>query len=151
MTNSKRKLWVGGARTLLGLLFTVFGLNGFLGFLPPPDIPPAGGAFFGALAATGYMLPLIKGTEVLAGLALLAGRAVPLALTVLAPITVNILLFHVFLAPGLGVPLLVLGLQLFLAWSYRSSFRGVLNVSARPMADAGADSVGHEHGVAVGG
>lgn len=149
MAISKKNAWVVGSRILLGALFTVFGLNGFLGFLPAPDLPAPAGAFFGALAATGYMLPLVKGTEVVAGLALLSGRAVPVALVVLAPITVNILLFHLFLAPGLGVPLLVLGLQLALAWAYRGSFRGVLSLSAQAEVVREAPSVGHEHGVAV--
>ena len=134
MTKSNGNPWVGAARTLLGALFMVFGLNGFLGFLPAPEIPAPAGAFFVALAGTGYMLPLIKGTEIVAGLALLSGRAVPLALTVLAPITVNILLFHLFLAPGLGIPLLVLGLQLFLAWAYRGAFRGILSLQRNSVA-----------------
>ena len=56
------------ARLFLGLIFTVFGLNGFLGFLPMPQPSAEGGAFLGALATTGYMFPLIKGTEVVAGL-----------------------------------------------------------------------------------
>jgi uncharacterized membrane protein YphA (DoxX/SURF4 family) len=72
------------ARLLLGGIFFVFGLNGFLGFLPQPPLSDAGGAFLGALAATGYMFPLIKGTEVVAGLLLLGNRFVPLAITLLA-------------------------------------------------------------------
>lgn len=151
MTTSKKNLVVAGARALLGVLFTVFGLNGFFGFLPAPELPEPAGAFLGALVGTGYLLPLIKGTEVVAGLALLSGRAVPLALTVLAPITVNILLFHLLLAPGLGIPLVILALQLFLAWAYRSSFRGVLNLSARPVAASREGAVEHGIGVPVGG
>jgi uncharacterized membrane protein YphA (DoxX/SURF4 family) len=88
------------ARLLLGLVFFVFGLNGFLQFLPQPPLPAPAGAFMGALAATGYMFPLIKGTEVAAGLLLLGGRFVPLALVLLAPVIVNIPLFHVVLAPA---------------------------------------------------
>ena len=64
-------------RYILGAAFFVFGLNGFLHFIPQPPPPPAAGAFIGALIATGYMLPLIKGTEVLAGLFLLGNRFVP--------------------------------------------------------------------------
>jgi len=121
------------ARLGLGLLFTVFGLNGFLHFLPQPPMsgPPA--EFAGALAATGYMFPLIKGTEVVAGLALLAGRFVPLALTVLAPVIVNIAAFHLFLAPsGLGMVVALLVAELFLAWAYRDAFRGVLQANTHP-------------------
>jgi hypothetical protein len=115
-------------------MFT-FGLNGFLGFLPAQPAPTAeGGAFLGALAATGYMFPLIKGTEVIAGLLLLGNRYVPLALTLLAPVIVNIVAFHGLLSPGLGLPLVVLSLALYLAWSYRDAYRGVLNAHARPAA-----------------
>jgi hypothetical protein len=118
------------ARLLLGGLFFVFGLNGFLGFLPQPPVTGPGGAFLGALAATGYMFPLIKGTEVLAGTLLLSNRFVPLALTLLAPVTVNIFLFHALLSPGLAIPVVAIALQLFLAYVHRDAYRGVL--AARP-------------------
>jgi putative oxidoreductase len=120
------------ARVLLGSIFFVFGLNGFLGFLPQPPVTPEGGAFLGALVATGYFFPLLKATEVAVGLALLSGRLVPLALTVLAPVSIHITAFHLFLSPGLALPAAVLALQLYLAYAYRESFRGVLRVSARP-------------------
>ena len=115
------------ARVVLGLVFFVFGLNGFLHFLPQPPMsgPPAD--FAGALFATGYMFPLIKGTEVAAGLLLIANRYVPLALAVLAPVLVNIIAFHAFLAPaGLVLPLVLLGLELYLARSYRDAFAPML-------------------------
>src|SRR5262249_52050229 len=76
------------ARALLGLVFFGFGLDGFLHFVPQPDpstLPPGSVAFASALIGTGYMFPLIKGTEVLAGALLLANRFVPLALALLAP------------------------------------------------------------------
>ncbi len=120
-------------RILLGLIFFVFGLNGFLGFLPQPEVPEAAGAFLGGLAAAGYMFPLIKGTEVVAGALLLGNRFVPLALVVLAPVVVNIVLFHAVLAPaGMVLPIVVLALELYLAWSYRDAVRGVLSAKARP-------------------
>ncbi|MCA9716999.1 MAG: DoxX family protein [Myxococcales bacterium] len=123
------------ARALLGLGFLVFGLNGFLNFMPTPDVPASAGAFLGALAATGYMFPVIKGVEVIVGALLLSNRFVPLALTLVAPIMVNIVLFHAVLAPaGLGMVLTLLALQLYLAWSYRDSFRAVLTAHARPAA-----------------
>jgi uncharacterized membrane protein YphA (DoxX/SURF4 family) len=134
---------VTASRILLGLIFVVFGLNGFLHFLPQPPIsgPPA--AFAGALFASGYFFPLLKGTEVAAGLLLLSGRYVPLALTVLAPVIVNILAFHVFLEPsGLPIPLLILVLEVFLAWGYRSAYRGVLQAHAIPDVASHADE-GH--------
>lgn len=117
------------ARIIYGLLFFVFGLNGFLNFLPAPEgMPEAAMAFAGAMAQTGYMFPLIKGSEVIAGAMLLAGWQVPLALLVLSPIVINIFAFHFFLtgaASVLGVPLLVVALQIFVAWNYREKFSGL--------------------------
>jgi hypothetical protein len=114
---------------LLGLLFFVFGLNGFFEFIPRPSTPPPPGAmtFVGALLSSGYMFPLIKGTEVVAGVALLSNRFVPLALTVLAPIVLNILLFHTILAPsGAVMAFAILGLELYLAWVHRERFAPML-------------------------
>ncbi len=133
MVNAIRSKLPTAARMLLGLIFFVFGLNGFLGFIPQPPMPEAGGAFMGALAATGYMLPLVKGTEVLAGLLLLSGRFVPLALVLLAPVIVNIALFHVVLAPAnMVMAVVLLALEGYLAWAYRDAFAGVLASQARP-------------------
>lgn len=129
------KYAVLGARILQGLIFFVFGLNGFLNFLPQPELSEEAVAFFGALAASGYMLPLLKATETVCGALLLAGFYVPLALTVLAPIVINILCFHLFLDPaGLPIAILVTVLNLFLAWAYRGSFAGVLQANAKPTA-----------------
>lgn len=123
------------ARVLLGLIFTVIGLNGFLHFLPMPPLTGPAAAFMGGLASAGYFFPLLKGTEVVAGLLLLSGRFVPLALVVLAPVIVNIAAFHVFMTPGdLGMAALLVFLLAFLAWTYRGSYRGVLDPRARPTA-----------------
>jgi len=114
------------ARVLMGLIFLVMGLNGFLSFLPQPaNIPPKGAAFFGAMMATGYLIPLISATQVVVALLLLSNRFVPMALTIIAPVVVNIALYHVFLSPTLGVPLaaVVLVLEIYLAWAYREAFR----------------------------
>ncbi|GHH53914.1 DoxX family membrane protein [Lentzea cavernae] len=117
-------------RVLTGLLFTVTGLNGFLNFMPAPDpstMAPAGVAFSAALYATGYMLQLASGVQVLAGVLLVAGRFVPLALALLAPVVVNIFLFHVFLEPsGLVMALLVVAAEIGLAWAHRDKFRPML-------------------------
>lgn len=130
-------------RILLGLIFFVFGLNGFLNFIPQPPPPPAAGAFFGAIIATGYLWPLIKGTEVVAGLMLLSGRGVPLALTLLAPIIVNILFFHTVLAPaGAPMAIVITALNVALAYAYRDSFRGVLNFNAKPTAQSANEATG---------
>ena len=122
------------ARILLGLVFFVFGLNGFFHFIPQPPPPPAAGAFAGALFASGYFFPLLKTVEVLCGVLLLSGRLVPLALTALAPIVVNIVFFHAFLHPaGLGLGVVVLALEVFLAVSYRDAFAPLLNPNAQPV------------------
>jgi uncharacterized membrane protein YphA (DoxX/SURF4 family) len=125
--NSLQSKLVLAARSVLGLGFFVFGLNGFLHFLPQPPMSGVPAQFFGALFATGYMLPLIKGTEVLTGLLLLSGRYVPLALTVLAPVMVNILAFHAFLAPaGLLIPIVFAALGIYLAYAHREAFAPML-------------------------
>jgi len=94
------------ARYLAGGVFLVFGLNGFLNFIPMP--PPAGiaGQFMGALYASHYLW-LIFAFQLVAGVLLLANRYVPLALAMLAPVIVNILSFHVLMAPS-GLPLALL-------------------------------------------
>jgi hypothetical protein len=115
------------ARLLLGAAFTVFGLNGFLHFIPMPAPTGLAAVFMGGLGATGYMFPLIKGTEVVAGLLLLSNRFVPLALTILAPVVVNIVAFHAFLAPaGLALPLALTALGIYLAYTERAVFAPVL-------------------------
>ncbi len=122
-------------RGLLGFIFFVFGLNGFLQFIPQPPPPPAAGAFFGALAATGYMLPLIMSAQVVAGALLLSNRFVPLALALLAPVIVNVVLFHAVLAPGgIGVALAVLALELATAWMYRGAYASMLQARTAPTA-----------------
>ncbi len=129
------------ARVLLGLVFFVFGLNGFLHFLPMHPMSGAAGQFMGGLAASGYLLPLLFGTQTLAGLALLIGRFVPLALAVLAPVITNIVAFHVWLAPsGLVVALFVAALELFLAWSYRDAFRSMLRARVEAVAPVSGEA-----------
>lgn len=124
---------LAAARLSLGLLFTVFGADGFLHLLPQPAVPPEAGAFLGALGATGYMFPLIKGTELAAGLLLLSGRLVPLALLLLAPVVVNIVAFTVALSPANPLAAVVLAGELLVAWGYRDAFRGVLEVRPAPV------------------
>src|SRR5579885_3238408 len=105
------KVAVKIARILLGLIFFVFGLNGFLHFIPMQPMAGGAGAFLGALAATGYMFPILFAAQVVSGVLLLAGVCVPLALTILAP------------APqGLPLAIIVVILELWLAWSYREKF-----------------------------
>jgi uncharacterized membrane protein YphA (DoxX/SURF4 family) len=123
------------ARILLGLLFTITGLNGFLDFIPKPKepMPEAAAALAGALMGTQYMLRLIAGTQLLSGVLLVTGLFVPLALALLAPVVVNIVAFHFFLAPtGITIAVVVLLLELFLAWSYRGAFAPMLAIRAKP-------------------
>jgi hypothetical protein len=133
------RLAPNASRILLGLIFFVFGLNGFLHFLPQPPMPARAGAFLGALAATGYMFPVIKSVEVIGGALLLSNRFVPLALAIVAPNVVNIVLFHSVLAPGgLPIALLVLCLELFTAWSYRNAYASMLHARTAPKASSTA-------------
>ena len=120
------------AQALLGLVFFVFGLNGFLEFLPVPEMGDKAGVYMGGLAATGYFFPVLKIVEVIAGLLLLVRFFSPLALVLLAPIVVQILLFHIFLEPG-GMPMAIVItlLEAYLGFGvYRAAFAKVLQ--ARP-------------------
>jgi uncharacterized membrane protein YphA (DoxX/SURF4 family) len=123
------------ARILMGLVFFVTGLNGFLNFIPPPKspMPEAAASFMTSLAGTGYMIPLVSGVQLLVGALLLVNRFVPLALTLIAPIIVGIITFHVFLEPS-GLPLagVVLILEIYLAWRYRKAFRPILIIRTTP-------------------
>jgi putative oxidoreductase len=115
------------ARLLLGLIFFVFGLNGFLNFIPvPPNMPERLTTFMGGLMASGYFFPFLKGTEVICGLLLLIGAFVPLALVVLAPIVLNIFLVHAFMAPS-GLPLAVVnGLLLSYLAFFADPYSGIV-------------------------
>lgn len=127
------------ARNLLGLAFVVFGLNYFLGFIPQEAPEPAAGAFLGALV-TGKVLALAKIVEIVAGVALLTNRFVPLALTLLAPILVNINLFHIVYAPaGLPLTLGLVAIELYLAWTYRAAFLSMLQARVEPSVTIAAD------------
>ena len=113
------------SRFLLGLIFLIFGLNGFLHFIPMP--PPSGvaGQFFGALFVSNYLVPIF-GLQVISGALLMVNRFVPLALTILAAIIVNILLFHVLMNPaGLGLAVFAAILWGVVFASVRSAFAGI--------------------------
>jgi len=122
------------ARVLLGLVFFVCGLDGFLHFIPQPTEMPSEGAMSLAIALmkSGYMFPLIKGTEVAVGALLLANRLVPLALVLIAPVVVNIFAFHAFLAPsGLVLASVLVALEVHLAWVHRAAYRPLFAVRNR--------------------
>jgi len=121
------------ARIALGAIFVIFSLNYIWNFIPLPELSKAAGGFLGALGASGYIFPVVKTIEFVSGVMLLAGFGVPLALTLLAPIVINIFLFNLQLAPeGLPMGALLLILNLFLAWAYRGAFRGMLSFRAKP-------------------
>ena len=127
------------ARVLLGLLFFTAGSTGLLMSLhlmpPPPDnLPPGAAAFSGALAKTGYMMQLSSGTDFIVGVLLLFNRFVPLALALIAPVIVNIVAFHLFLAPsGIGPGLVAATLEVYLAWVYRKAFLPMLATRTSPV------------------
>ena len=114
------------ARYLLGLIFLTFGLNGFLHFIPMP--PPTGVAaqFFGALFVSRFYVVIFL-LQVVPAILLLANRYVPLALTILGPVIVNILCFHILMAPaGLPLAAVVTVLWFLTASNVRSAFAGIL-------------------------
>jgi len=121
------------ARILLGLMFLVFGLNGFLNFMPAPkDMPQDIMNVVGALMKAGYMT-VVSATEVLVAVMLLTNRFVPLALALLAPIVVGIITFHVAMAPAtIGPGIVVLVIELYLARAYRGAFRPMLAAKVTP-------------------
>ena len=126
------------ARILMGLGFTVFGLNGFLHFIPQPSKPMPEGAvaFAGAMMKTGYLFQMVTGTQLLVGVLLLLNRFVPLALVLIMPVLVNIIAFHVFLEPaGIGPGAFLLALDLYLAWVYRKAYLPMLAMRATPGAE----------------
>jgi uncharacterized membrane protein YphA (DoxX/SURF4 family) len=128
-------------RSLLGLMFIVFGLNIFFNFMPQPP-PPEGPArnFITALAVSHYFY-VVGALEVAGGALLLAGRFVPLGLTLLGPVIVNILCVHVFLEPsGLPMAIVVSALGLFLLWRYREHFAGLVK-SVPPRTEPGGQQL----------
>ena len=115
------------ARYLLGLVFVVFGLNGFLQFIPQGPMPTGvPGQFMGALFASHYTVPIFA-CQLIGGILLLINRYVPLGLTILAPIIVNILIVHILMLPaGLPLALVVLVLWVLVFMSVRPAFDGIL-------------------------
>src|SRR5918999_909002 len=114
------------ARLLLGLIFLVFGLNGFLNFLSMGPMPTGlAGQFIGALAQSHYLL-VVAGLQLVGGVLLLVNRFVPLALVLLGPVIVNILLYHLFLNPtGIAMALLVTILWFIVFYWHRQYFSGI--------------------------
>lgn len=121
------------ARILLGLEFLVFGLNGFLHFIPQPPMPPSDMATFATvLTSTRYFVPIFA-IQVIAGALLLIGRFIPLALALIGPVIVNILITHIVMNPS-GIPpgALAAVLWLILFYAYREYFASLFTASAKP-------------------
>lgn len=114
------------ARLLLGVMFLVFGLNGFLNFLSMGPAPTGlAGQFIGALFVSHYYW-VIATLQIVGGVLLIVGRYVPLALVLIGPIIVNILLYHIFLMPaGIVLALVATILWFIVFYSYRQYFSGI--------------------------
>jgi uncharacterized membrane protein YphA (DoxX/SURF4 family) len=118
------------SRLLLGLVFTVFGLNGFLNLFSTGPVPPLAGQFLGALVQS-HFISVVLVIEIIGGLALLVNRMTPLALALLGPVIFNILLFHITMAPaGLPAAIFVTFLWLIVAYRVRAAFAGLFQDGA---------------------
>jgi hypothetical protein len=117
---------ITASRYLLGLMFTVFGLNGFLHFIPqPPPASPLAQQYGTVLAVSGYFTAVFA-IQLVAGLLLLANRYVPLALVLLAPVLVNILLFHALMDPaGIGPGIFATILWIVVFTSKKEALQGI--------------------------
>lgn len=132
MTNNILRALPTFLQYLLGAIFFIYGLDGFFQFLPTKTVSEPAGAFIGALIDSGYLWTLLKAIETLGGFLLLTNLYVPLALIILAPVVVNIFLFHLVLNPAgwavgiypIGVTIVVA--EVALAWFYRAYFQSLL-------------------------
>lgn len=116
-------------RTLMGLLFLFASITFFLKLIPVPEMTGVPKSFNEGLASVGYFFPLLKITELLSGLAFVTGRFVPLATVVIAPVIVNIFMFHAFVdrtMPGPAVAIFLVLTNIFVAYYYRASYAGLL-------------------------
>jgi uncharacterized membrane protein YphA (DoxX/SURF4 family) len=110
------------ARILLGLIFVIFGLNGFLNFIHGPMPGGMAGLFLNALIVTHYVY-LVAGTQILSGILLLSNRFVPLALALFAPVLANILAYHLTMSPtGMALPTVVALLWIVLFLRHQAAF-----------------------------
>lgn len=117
-------------RSLLGLIFVVFGLNFFFHFIPIPPHPEGAARDFMTALAVSHYIYVVGALELVGGVLLLLGRFVPLGLTLLGPVIVNILCVHIFLnRSGLPLAIVISALTLFLFWRSRENFAGLLKDS----------------------
>ncbi len=115
-------------RVLLGALFIFGSVAYFFKLIPQPELSGEMKAFQDGLDAAGYLMPLVKALELICGIAFISGRFVPLAVVVVFPISVNILLVHVFLAPeGLPVALFVIAANVLLAYQHKTHYKALVS------------------------
>ncbi len=121
----KNRAWISiAARTTLGGILLLFGLNEFHGLLGSPQVSEEGAVFIEALRQTGYLYYIVKFIEFSAGLLLISGILVPLANLIVAPILVNIFLFHLFLdLQGMMIAIVMAACSAYLFWEYRAMFK----------------------------
>ena len=111
-------------RIILALALLVFGLNKFIGFMPAPEFPENADNFMDSLQATGYVLPIVGAFEIFIAFLLLINKWVPFALLLLAPITLNIVLFHLFLdLPEIWGAIVVTVINIILIYKYWKVYR----------------------------
>ena len=111
----------------LALLLLIIGINKFVSFMASPEMPEEAGAFMQALGETGYMIPMVGVTEIVVGILLLLRLWSALALVLLAPLSVNLILFHLVLAPeSIAMALAVAALNLYLLFVYRDRYTPML-------------------------
>ena len=114
------------ARYVLGLAMLVFGANKFLHFMPNPELPAEAGAFMGALDGSGYIFPILGIVYIIAGLCLVLNKAVPFALILLVPVSINIVAFHLVYAPsGILFAAVVAVLNLLLIYANWDRFKSL--------------------------
>src|SRR5438552_5847336 len=119
------------ARVLLGLVFVIFGLNGFLMFIPAPPPPPGLPAQFITVFMQSHWGLFVSGFQVIGGALLLIGLYIPLGLAILGPVIVNILLYHLLISSmGGSVAVVVALLWIFLFWRYRKYFASLFLLKA---------------------
>lgn len=120
------------ARILLGLMFVVFGLNGFLHFIPQPPMPDTPGTQFATLLAKVHYIEFVCAIQVVSGVLFLIGRYVPLALVLIGPVIVNILLFHALMAPAaIGPGAFAAVLWFIIFFHVRSAFAGIFQAKVQ--------------------
>jgi len=116
------------ARILLAIVLIVFGLNKFLNFMPMPPMEGNAATFMSGLGVSGYMFPLLGIIEILVGVLLILKKAVPFALILLAPLAVNMVLFHLSMAPlGILPAAIVFILNAYLIYSNWNNYKALFS------------------------